>query len=179
MGTMAGGADKAMDSYLHCIRTTLDAALCIRNFASEAVERQNKPEVETSEPGSHLLLKPITICKTEKDRVLIEVSVNSVRISIGVKQQDETEKMIARKFMRFMMRRAEEFAVLRKEPVEGYDISLLITNTHMETYVKTKIIDFVLGFISNIYADIMELKLALNARGRSVAEMYLQSYQTE
>merc|ERR1719183_3036717 len=165
-----------MDNYLSCIRSTLDAALCLRNFASESVERHNKPEVEMSEPGSHLLLKPIIISKTEKDRVLIEVSVNSVRVSIGVKQQDEMEKMIARKFMRFMMRRAEDFSVLRKSAVEGYDISLLITNVHMEQFVKSKIIDFILGFISNIYADIIEMKLALNARGRKVADIYLQSF---
>lgn len=42
-----------MDSYLACIRSTLDAALCVRNFASEEVERHNKPEVENRQatPG--------------------------------------------------------------------------------------------------------------------------------
>merc|ERR1712100_454174 len=169
----AGAADKAMDSYLACIRSTLDAALCVRNFASEEVERHNKPEVENSAEGSALLLKPIIISKTAQDKVQIEVSVNSVRVSISFKQSDEVEKMIARKFTRFMMRRAEEFSVLRKVPVEGYDISLLITNVHMETHIKSKIVDFVCDFISNVYADIMEMKLALNARGRKVAELFL------
>lgn len=42
----AGAADRAMDSYLACVRSTLDAALCIRNFAAEDVERHNRPEVE-------------------------------------------------------------------------------------------------------------------------------------
>ena len=42
----AGAADRAMESYLACIRSTMDAALCLRNFASEKVERHNKPEVE-------------------------------------------------------------------------------------------------------------------------------------
>jgi actin related protein 2/3 complex subunit 4 len=32
--------------YLNCVRTTLDAALCLRNFPSQTVERHNKPEVE-------------------------------------------------------------------------------------------------------------------------------------
>lgn len=32
--------------YLNAIRGTLDAALCIRNFPSQTVERHNKPEVE-------------------------------------------------------------------------------------------------------------------------------------
>lgn len=33
--------------YLNAIRGTLDAALCLRNFPSQTVERHNKPEVET------------------------------------------------------------------------------------------------------------------------------------
>ena len=32
--------------YLDCIKSTLSAALCIENFASQIVERHNKPEVE-------------------------------------------------------------------------------------------------------------------------------------
>merc|ERR1712196_517664 len=167
---MAGAADRAMESYLACIRTTMDAALCLRNFASEQVERHNKPEVECSsgkdittqgEDGlGNLVLPPMVIHKG---------SVNAVRVSIAVQQKDDVEKMIARKFMQFMMRRAEAFQVLRKVPMPGYDISLLITNFHLQKLVKVKVIEFVCEFISDIYADIMEIKLALNTRGRSVA----------
>ena len=32
--------------YLNCIRQSLNAALCLRNFPSQVVERHNKPEVE-------------------------------------------------------------------------------------------------------------------------------------
>jgi hypothetical protein len=39
----AGGALK---NYLDCVRVTLDAALCLRDFPSQTVERHNKPEVE-------------------------------------------------------------------------------------------------------------------------------------
>ena len=35
-----------LQGYLKAIRVTLDAALCIRNFASQVVERHNKPEIE-------------------------------------------------------------------------------------------------------------------------------------
>eukprot|EP00658_Telonema_sp_P-2_P033149 TRINITY_DN24397_c0_g1_i1.p1 TRINITY_DN24397_c0_g1~~TRINITY_DN24397_c0_g1_i1.p1 ORF type:complete len:186 (+),score=60.07 TRINITY_DN24397_c0_g1_i1:238-795(+) len=183
---MAGAADRLLESYLSCIRTTLDAALCLRNFASQDVERHNKPEVECSEgknianpdADGHggLVLPPIVIHKGGADKIQIEVAVNSVRVSIAVKQQDDIEKMIGRKFMQFMMRRAESFHVLRKVPVQGYDISLLITNFHMEKLVKVKVIEFVCEFISNIYSDIMEIKLALNSRGRSVADNYLSSF---
>ena len=40
--------------YLNCVRTTLNAALCLRNFPSQIVERHNKPEVEVR--GSKELL---------------------------------------------------------------------------------------------------------------------------
>jgi len=49
---------------------------------------------------------------------LIEASINSVRISISIKQADEIEKILCHKFMRFMMMRAENFIVLRRKPVE-------------------------------------------------------------
>jgi hypothetical protein len=39
----AGGT---LESYLSCVRSTLEAALCLRNFPSQNVERHNKPEVE-------------------------------------------------------------------------------------------------------------------------------------
>ena len=32
--------------YLDCVSSTLTAALCLRNFPSQLVERHNKPEVE-------------------------------------------------------------------------------------------------------------------------------------
>merc|ERR1712046_91093 len=167
----AGAADRAMESYLACIRTTMNAALCLRNFASQDVERHNKPEVECRAPelGSGLVLQPIVIHKGSQDKILLEVSINSVRVSLAIKQQDDLERMIARKFMQFMMRRADSFQVLRKVPVEGYDISLLITNFHLEKLVKEKVIEFVCEFISDLYSDVMEIKLALNARGRAVA----------
>merc|ERR1712086_810959 len=158
---MAGGADRAMESYLACVRTTMNAALCLRNFASQDVERHNKPEVECREAeiGGGLVLQPIVISKGSLDRVKLEVSINSVRVSLAIQMKDDVEKMIGRKNMAFMMRRAETFQVLRKVPVEGYDISLLITNFHMEKLVKEKVIEFICEFIQSITNDIMEMKL--------------------
>ena len=42
----AAAMSNTLQGYLKAIRVTLDAALCIRNFASQVVERHNKPEVE-------------------------------------------------------------------------------------------------------------------------------------
>ena len=60
----------------------------------------------------------MVISRNEKEKVLIEASINSVRISISIKQADEIEKILCHKFMSFMMMRAENFIVLRRKPVE-------------------------------------------------------------
>lgn len=67
-----------------------------------------------------MLLNPLTISRNENERVLIEPSVNSVRISIKIKQADEIERILCHKFTRFMMQRAESFIVLRRKPVKVY-----------------------------------------------------------
>ena len=63
----------------------------------------------------------MTISRNEKEKVLIEGSINSVRVSIAVKQAEEIENILCHKFMRFMMMRAENFFILRRKPVEVCD----------------------------------------------------------
>lgn len=138
------------------------------------MERHNKPEVEVRS-SKELLLQPVTISRNEKEKVLIEGSINSVRVSIAVKQADEIEKILCHKFMRFMMMRAENFFILRRKPVEGYDISFLITNFHTEQMYKHKLVDFVIHFMEEIDKEISEMKLSVNARARIVAEEFLKN----
>ena len=92
------------------------AALAISNFASQTVERHNVPEIEASN-SPEVLLNPLTISRNENERVLIEPSVNSVRISIRIKQADEIEDILVHKFTRFLTQRAESFFILRRKPV--------------------------------------------------------------
>ena len=42
----------ALTPYLDCVKATLNAALCLENFASQIVERHNKPEIEVGCGGS-------------------------------------------------------------------------------------------------------------------------------
>lgn len=100
-------------------------------------------------------------------------SVNSIRISIRIKQSDEIERVLCAKFTRFMTQRAESFVILRRKPVKGYDLSFLITNTHSETMLKHKLVDFIIQFMEEVDKEISEMKLSLNARARIVAESYL------
>lgn len=161
--------------YLNAVRATLNAAMCLENFNSQVVERHVKPEVEVK-TSKELLLTPVAIARNEKERVLVESSINSIRVSIGVKQADEIEQILCQKFMRFMMMRAENFFILRRKPVEGYDISFLITNFHTEQMLKHKLVDFVIHFMEEIDKEISEMKLSVNARARIVAEEFLKRF---
>jgi actin related protein 2/3 complex subunit 4 len=162
--------------YLNAVRSSLTAAMCLENFSSQVVERHNKPEVE-ARASKEALLTPLTISRTEGERVLIESSVNSLRMSIKIKQADDLEKILCHKFTRFMMVRAENFVVLRRKPVEGYDISFLITNFHAEQMYKHKLVDFIIQFMEDVDKEISDMKLSVSARARIVAEEYLKQFQ--
>ncbi|KAI3511532.1 hypothetical protein L1887_18687 [Cichorium endivia] len=161
--------------YLTCIRNTLEAAMCLQNFPCQEVERHNKPEVEMK-TSPELLLNPVVICRNEAEKCLIETSINSLRISLKVKQADELENILTKKFLRFLSMRAEAFQVLRRKPVQGYDISFLITNYHCEEMQKHKLIDFIVQFMEDIDKEISELKLSMNTRGRLVATEFLKQF---
>ncbi|CAG0916190.1 unnamed protein product [Notodromas monacha] len=162
-----------LQPYLNAVRHTLTAAICVGDFSSQVVERHNKPEVEVK-TCKELLLNPVIISRNEREKVLIEASVNSVRVSIAIKQADDIEKILCHKFMRFMMMRAENFTILRRKPVQGYDVSFLITNFHTEQMYKHKLVDFVIHFMEEIDKEISEMKLSVNARARICAEEFLK-----
>lgn len=108
--------------------------------------------------------------------MLIEGSINSCRVSIKVKQADELEELLARKLLRFLAQRAEDFRVLRRVPVAGFDISFLITHAHCEEMVKARLVDFIIAFMEETDKELSELKLAANTRGREVATEFLKAF---
>jgi actin related protein 2/3 complex subunit 4 len=138
------------------------------------VERHNKPEIE-DRSSKELLLQPILISRTEREAVLIEPSINSVRVSVRIKQSDELERLLAGKFSRFLMQRAEQFIILRRRPLEGYDISFLITHAHLESMVKAKLVDFVIQFLEEIDREISAMKIAINSRARVIAAVFAEA----
>ena len=149
--------------------------MSLQNFSSPRVERHNKPEVEMQQ-HKELLLKPLRISRSDGECVLIEPAINSLRMSIKIKQKDEVDAILTKKFTRFMMRRAESFFVLRRKAIDGYDISFLITNIHTETLIKRKLIDFIITFMADVDKEISEMKLSINARARICADRYLSAF---
>ena len=64
------------------------------------------------------MLNPLTIARNENEKVLIEPSINSVRVSIRIKQADEIEHVLVHKFTRFLTQRAESFFILRRKAIK-------------------------------------------------------------
>ncbi|KAF2116555.1 hypothetical protein BDV96DRAFT_598449 [Lophiotrema nucula] len=175
---LPGGAftmSQSLRPYLQCVRSSLTAALSLSNFASQASERHNVPEIEAAS-SPEVILNPLTVSRNENEKVYIEPSINSVRISIKIKQADEIEHILVHKFTRFLTQRAEAFFILRRKPVKGYDISFLITNFHTEEMLKHKLVDFIIQFMEEVDKEISEMKLFLNARARFVAESFLTPF---
>mmetsp|Transcript_6911 Transcript_6911/g.9677 ORF Transcript_6911/g.9677 Transcript_6911/m.9677 type:complete len:172 (-) Transcript_6911:273-788(-) len=162
--------------YLNTVKSTLDAALCLKPFPSMLVERHNnKPEIEVR-GNKEILLNPIVIARTEQEKCLIEGSINSVRISFAIKQADEIERILTKKFTAFLMQRSESFVIMRRKAIEGYDISFLITNKHLEKMWKAKLIDFIIAFMEDVNKEISAMRIALNARARIIAEEFLKDF---
>lgn len=92
------------------------------NFASQTSERHNVPEIEAAS-SPEVILNPLTVSRNENEKVLIEPSVNSVRVSIRIKQADEIEHILVHKFTRFLTQRAESFFILRRKPVKVWELT--------------------------------------------------------
>ncbi|CAJ0578481.1 unnamed protein product, partial [Mesorhabditis spiculigera] len=161
--------------YLDAVRATLQAAFCLEQFSSNRIERHDKPEIEVR-TAQETILTPVTIARNKQERVLIEPSINSVRVSISMKKADELEKILAHGYTRLMAQRADDFMILRRKPIKGYDISFLATNTLTSTMYKHKLIDFIIHFMQEIDKDISDMKITLNARARCVSEEFLKAF---
>jgi actin related protein 2/3 complex subunit 4 len=59
---------------------------------------------------------------------LIEPSINSVRVSIKIKQADEIEEILCHKFTRFLMQRAEQFVIMRRKATDVSDEFLCVVS---------------------------------------------------
>jgi hypothetical protein len=110
--------------YISAVRKTLHSVLCLRDFPSELVEKHNKPEIEMHDHDKSnrwLCIKPILISRKDKrnyEKCLIEASINSVRVSFRIQQNDQMETLITGKMAKFLASRANFFEIFRKKPIE-------------------------------------------------------------
>lgn len=160
----------ARKAFLADVRGALDAALCLRAFPSQTVERQNRVEVE-ERTSKELLLPPVALARGAAggEAVLVEPAVNSCRVSVRLRAGDDTERLLGGQLARFLGQRADALPVLRRKPVEGFDVSFLITHAHTTRLVKARLVDFLVAFVEDAGREVSAMKLALNARARTVA----------
>ena len=160
--------------YLCIIRDTLDFALDIRNMPSQIYEKLNRPQVEVRE-SDEMLMKPIIICRNEEEKIEIEPSINSVRINVVVKKHANLEELLMNIYSKFLMNRADRLNIFKKKPKDGYDVSFLITNYHLETYKKEEIIDLLVEFIQDLEKEINEMKLIVNSQFRVSSTHFMEN----
>jgi actin related protein 2/3 complex subunit 4 len=159
--------------YLRCIRDAITFSLDLRNFPSQNYEKMNRPQVEVQE-NQELVMKPLTICRNEEEKVEIEASINSVRVNIVIKKHVELENLLVDIYTKFLMNRADKFNILRKKPKKDYDISFLITNFHLEFYKKEAIIDFIVEFVQDLEKEINDMKLIVNSQSRVATTHFME-----
>jgi hypothetical protein len=58
--------------------------------------------------------------------------------------------------------------------LQGYDISFLITNKHLESMWRHKLVDFVIQFMQDIDREISAMKISVNARARAIGKELMQ-----
>lgn len=59
---------------------------------------------------------------------------------------------------------------------QGYSLSFLITNFHVEDMKKQELVNFIIQFMQDVNAEVSELKLAVNSRARVVAHTFLKQF---
>lgn len=153
--------------FLSILRDTLDFALNIRNFPSQIYEKINRPQVEVRE-SLELINNPIVICRGEEDKIEIEPSINSVRVNVLIKKHMDLEDLIVDIFTHYLMNRADKLNILRKKAKEGYDISFLITNYHLENYKKEQIVEVIVEFVQDLIKEVTDMKMIVNSQSRFV-----------
>ncbi len=162
--------------YLAILRDTLDFALDLRNFPSMTYEKINRPQVEVKE-NLELLNNPVVLCKNEEEKIEIEPSINSVRINILIKKHSDVEDLLVDIYANYLMNRADKLNILRKKPKDGYDVSFLITNYHLETYKKESLIDYIVEFVQDLSKEITEMKLIVNSQSRLVTTHLMEQFK--
>ena len=160
-------------SYFSIIRETLNEALCLQNFPSQKYEKINRPQVEVNE-SPELINEPIIITRSDEEKVEIQSSINSVNVNVVLKKHADIEKLIIGIYGKYLMNRANQLELLRKVPKEGYDLSFLITNYHLENYRKEDVIDFIVEFIQDLVKEVTDMKMTVNSQARYVTTYLME-----
>lgn len=146
------------DGYIDTIASVMYASFCLRDFPCQDVERRNKPEIEFGQ-CKELLLDPHVIqLKSPPERCLVEPSINSTRVSFLFSRGDEMDDLLAFTTHKFLGMKADHHLLLRRTPVDSYDVSFLVTSELLQRYGPVKIMLSTLKFASSVSESLSDLK---------------------
>ena len=60
--------------------------------------------------------------------------------------------------------------------LQGYAISFLITNFHMESMWRHKVVDFIIKFMEEVDSELRNLKIKVNSRSRVIVEEFMKEF---
>lgn len=140
----------SQDEYIETIGRALYSSLSLRDFPCQDVERRNKPEIEFGD-CPELLLRPRRITlKGAQEQCFIEPSINSTRISFVFRRGDDLDGLLATSMYKFLGMKADHHLLLRRSPVDSYDVSFLVTSELLQQHGPINIILSILKFAVDV-----------------------------
>jgi actin related protein 2/3 complex, subunit 4 len=168
------------DDFRDQLALHLTRNLCLRDFPCQEVERQSKPEIEFG-TCRELLLPPVTVqCSASGEKCLIEPSINATRVNFmfnwGGELPEGLDKILADSLFKFLGVKADQFPLLRRAPVDGYDVSFLITDNLLQRYGMMNIVISMVTFAMDTPGYLARLKGDLELQnlnlGKSVFRVF-------
>ncbi|EIE20978.1 hypothetical protein COCSUDRAFT_83537 [Coccomyxa subellipsoidea C-169] len=150
--------------YVDSIREALVRSLVLVDSPCQHIDGYNKPEIELQN-SKELLLDPIELRRNEQECIVIERSLNSVRVNVQLKRVGDLEAWLRSKRIAFIMQRADYIDIIRRKPAPGFDISFLVTARHLQSFDKTALINLITTLVTEL-ASVNDLKRLISSRGR-------------
>lgn len=116
---------------------------------------------------------------TNRITIFFESSWNSLRLSVNFKVFDDFELMYKTKWLKFIHNRAEELQIIRKIPINNYDLSFLIYPKLIKLLSLPLLKNLIPDIIQDCILEIAETALFPHQRGRIIATQFLSQFNDE
>lgn len=169
------------DDFRDCLAVQLASNLCLREFPCQEVERHSKPEIESASCPELLLPAVEVQLAVSGERCLIEPSINATRVSFmfnwGDEEPEGLDHIMAESFYRFLGAKADHLPLLRRAPVEGFNVSFLITAGLLQRYGMMNIVVSLVTFAMGTPEYLKKLKHDLEQQNQSLAKSVLRVFR--
>lgn len=103
------------------------------------------------------------------ERCLFEISINSVCISIKL-QSNELSTFSIQRFAAKLVEHADESCLFRRVTKEGYDLSILISASRVETHGVYGTVDTIMRLLQKLYDSINQIDTIIAEKGDEIAQ---------